>query len=204
MSKIHNKSEPTNGGAVAIEFGMPYRVSATITGTADLMMHRYNPEAVAAKSAAAKNSKAKKSDDVESYVYRNPDGELCVPGVAFHSAIYTAAKSRQDPRSPRKSAMDLYKAGVVVETQLASMGVSTWDYLDTRRVVVQRNAVSRVRPAMLAGWQATFFVTVITPEYIDPGQLHEVMAMAGRLIGVGDFRPTFGRFNVSNFEVLED
>lgn len=190
---------PTNGGKNTIEASQPYVVSVTLEGTADLLFHRWNPDAVDEKAKAAKGSKAKKSDDIESYVYRNDDGELCVPGEYLRQAIIHAAKFRQDPRSPRKSAMDLYKAGVVALTQLASLGKGTWDYEDRRRVVVQRNGVNRTRPAMKSGWKANFELLVNLPEYIPPRDLHDVVSAAGRLIGIGDFRPTYGRFAVTKW-----
>lgn len=197
---VRDVSEKTNGGREAIEAGLPYVVTATIEGSADFLFHRWNCEAVEEKSRAAKGSKAKKSDDLESYVYRNDAGELCVPGEYLRMAIIGAAKFRQDPRSPRKSAMDLYKASVISLTPLASLGTSTWDYEDRRRVVVQRNGVNRVRPAMRAGWQITLDLMVNLPEYVDRNSLRETIEQAGRLIGIGDFRPTFGRFGIVGFD----
>ena len=98
--------------------------------------------------------------------------------------------------------MDLYKAGVVSLTELCSLGVEAWDYLDRRRVVIQRSAVTRERPAMRAGWTATCQLQVLLPEYIDADSLSDVLTNAGRLVGVGDFRPTFGRFRVEKFARL--
>lgn len=200
MNAVVQLSERTNGGKSTIDASLPYSVRMMLEGAADLLFHRWNCEAVDAKAKAAKNSKAKKTDDVESYVYRNEAGELCLPGEYLRQAIITAAKFRQDPRSPRKSAMDLYKAGVICETHLASLGVSDWDYLDTRRVVVQRNGINRTRPAMRAGWRTEFQVTVLLPEYITRADLNDVIQTAGRLIGLGDFRPTFGRFQIVAFD----
>lgn len=199
MNKALRMTEPTNGGAVAIQLSEPYIVQVEIKGAADLLFHRWNADAVDAKAASAKNSKAKKSDDVESYVYRCPDETLGLPGEYLRQAIIHAAKFRQDPRSPRKSAMDLFKAGVVSLTPLASLGVKTWDYLDRRRVMIQRNGINRTRPALAAGWTATFDVMVNLPEYIDQTALRETIEQAGRLIGLGDFRPTFGRFGIIGF-----
>lgn len=193
----------TNDAATEIEFGIPYLVEVAISGTAPMLFHRWSCDAVAEKAKAAKGSKAKKSDNVESYVYRNEQGELCLPGEYLRQSVLTAARFRQDPRSPRKSALDLFKAGVVSVTELASLGVKDWDYLDRRRVVVQRNAVTRERPAMRTGWTATVQLQVLTPEYITPDILSEVVTNAGRLVGVGDFRPTFGRFRVASFEHLD-
>lgn len=83
----------------------------------------------------------------------------------------SCTRFRQDPRSPRKSGVDLYKAGIVSVTALAPLGKDTWNYEDRRRVVIQRNGVNRTRPAMKAGWQACFEILVNLPEYIAPSDL---------------------------------
>jgi hypothetical protein len=192
----------TNGAAQTIEFSEPYVAAVRLVGSADFLFHRGNCEAVEAKGKAAKGSKAKKSDDLESYVYRTDDGQLAIPGEYVRQSIIHAAKFRQDPRSPRKSAMDLFKAGVLALTPLAPLGVSAWDYEHKCRVMVQRNGVTRVRPAMKAGWSIDVELMVNLPEYIALEALQEVVVNAGRLVGLGDFRPTYGRFMVSRFEVL--
>lgn len=206
MSKVATlrKGEVTNGGASTISASEPYTAIVTIEGAADFLFHRWNAEAVDEKAKAAKNSAAKKTDDIESYVYRMEDGDkdsmLAIPGEYLRQAIIHAAKFRQDPRSPRKSAMDLFKAGVVSLTALAPLGTAKWDYEDKRRVVIQRNGVNRTRPAMRAGWKVEFQLMVMLPEYIGRADLQDVIGNAGRLIGLGDFRPTYGRFNVIRFE----
>lgn len=191
----------TNDAAEDIGFSVPYIAHVTIEGTAALLFHRWSNEAVASKAAAAKNSKAKKTDNVESYVYRTDDGNLAMPGEYLRQAVLGASKFRQDPRSPRASALKLFTAGVVSMTDLADLGVADWDYLDRRRVLVQRQGVTRERPALRPGWRVSADLMVLLPEYIDSTVLLETIGSAGRLIGVGDFRPTFGRFSVIGFEV---
>lgn len=192
----------TNDGSFPIELTVPYITRFTVEGVCPILFHRYSVEAVEGKAKAAKNSAAKKTDDVESYVYRNDDGELCIPGMAFKAALVGAGRSRQDPRSPRKSAMDLYKAIIVPITDLSSTGKQAWDFLDQRRVVVQRSSVPRLRPALFKGWQASFDILVQNPEYLPPQELHTLAVDAGRLQGLLDFRPTYGRFNVVRVEHL--
>lgn len=194
----------SNDAEIWVETSRPYRAGVRIQGTADMLFHRWSCEDIEEKAKAAKGSAAKKSDNVESYVYRCEDGTIGLPGEYLRQAVILAAKYKQDPRSPRKSAMDLFKAGVVSLTDLASLGVSEWDYLSKKRVQVQRNGVTRVRPAMLAGWEAAFIVQVLVPEYISPALLKAVLDDAGRLVGVADFRPTYGRFTVTAFQILED
>lgn len=200
VAKVIQIKEPTDGGNATIEHSEPYAVAVTVEGSADFLFHRWNAEAVDEKAKAAKNSKGKKTDDIESYVYRTDDGELAIPGEYLRGAIINAAKFRQDPRSPRKSAMDLFKAAIVVTTPLATLGVKEWDYLDKRRVMIQRNGINRVRPAMKIGWKAEFHLLVMLPEYVDRQTLRETIESAGRLIGLGDFRPTFGRFGIIKFD----
>lgn len=189
----------SNDAAEDVAVGEPYTVAITLRGSAAILFHRWSNEAVAVKAAAAKGSTAKKTDNLESYVYRGENGNLSLPGEYLRQSIIGAARFRQDPRSPRKSAMDLYKAGVVAITDLADLGVKEADYIDRRRVLVQRNAITRERPALREGWQATIELMVLLPEYIDRTTLLEVVGQAGRLIGVGDFRPTYGRFAVTSF-----
>lgn len=198
-AKVVPISNASPGANEAIELSEPWFAQVAIKGSADLLFHRYNNEAVAEKKAARKGSAAKTTDNVESYVYRNEKGELCMPGEYLRGSIINAAKFKQDPRSPRKSAMDLFKAGVISMTPLASLGVKDWDYEDCRRVVVQRSAIPRIRPALRAGWEVEFEFMINLPEYIDEILLREVLHMAGRLVGVGDFRPTYGRFDMVRF-----
>ena len=196
------EEQVSNGGAKAIEAGAPFRVNVELCGTSDMLFHRWNAEGVEEKAKAKKNSVAKKTDDIESYVWRNEHGEICIPGEYLRQAIVHAAKYRADPRSPRKSAMDLFKASVVALSALASLGVKKWDYEDKRRAVVQRNGINRVRPAMRAGWKANFELLVLQPEYIDEALLQDVIVQAGMLIGLADYRPTYGRFRVTKFRRL--
>lgn len=195
-------AETSNDGAFTVEMSTPYIAEVTIQGTSAILFHRWSCEDVEAKGKAAKGSKAKKTDNVEAFVWRNEGGEICLPGEYLRQTMIHAAKYRQDPRSPRKSAMDLFKAGVVSLTELASLGKGEWDYLDMRRVTIQRNAITRIRPAFLAGWEATVQLQVLTPEYISPDLLLGVISDGGRLIGVADHRPTYGRFQVTKFAII--
>ena len=77
-SNLKVVGEVTDGGNTIIENSLPYAVHATVEGSADMLFHRWNCESVDAKASAAKNSKAKKTDDIESYVWRNTKDEISV------------------------------------------------------------------------------------------------------------------------------
>lgn len=193
----------SNDGATDIAFEEPYIVRFKIDGAAPILFHRWSCEAVEEKAKAKKGSAAKKTDNVESYVYRNELNQICLPGEYVRQSMIHAAKFKQDPRSPRKSAMDLFKAGIVALTELAPLngGTEEWDYIDQRRVVIQRSGITRMRPAFAKGWCAEFDFSVVLPEYIDAQLFNEVLALTGKVIGTADGRPTYGRFQVSHCEV---
>lgn len=193
---VSNEAEDT------IFLEKPYSVRVEIEGTTPLLFHKWSTDAVEEKAGAKKGSAAKKTDNIESYVYRNEKGEICLPGLYIQRSVAMAAKFFQDPRSPRKSAFDLFTAGVVAGEELISLGSKQWDYLDRRRVCIQRNAITRERPAFSAGWKAAFTLLVLVPQYIQANRLREVLDMAGTLVGVADFRPTYGRFRVTKWEVV--
>lgn len=197
-------SPVTNGEESFVEMQKPYRVLVELEGTCPILFHRWNNESVAAKARAKKGSAEKKTDDTESFIYKDDSGFVCIPGEYLRQAVIHAAKFEQDPRSPRKSMMDLMKAALVSLTDLASLGVKEPDYIDQRRVVIQRSAVTRSRPAMKAGWKAKFILMINLPEYVSPQKLNHLIQMAGRIGGLGDFRPSYGRYNVTKFTELDD
>lgn len=196
-------SNVSNDAKEDIELQTPYMIEAEIEGTAPLLFHRWSVEAVEEKAKAKKGSSAKKTDNIESYLYRDDKGTICIPSEYFRQSMIHAAKFKQDPRSPRKSAMDLFKAGIATLVELCSLGVKDPDYLDRRRVVVQRNGITRVRPAMQTGWKCKVNLQVLLPEYLNAALTNETLQYAGRIVGVGDFRPSFGRFSVTRFQVIE-
>lgn len=183
-------------------------VDVTIEGTSRILFHRYDCEAVGAKAGAGKGSKEKKTDNVESYTYRDDDGYLCVPAEALHGSLIQSARSFQDPRSPRKSAMDLIKAGLLVMPDMIRITrdgspMRDWEFTDTRRVVVQRSAVSRTRPGVNAGWRLAAQIHILTPGLISVELLRSLVVNAGATVGLCDFRPRFGRFQAVRIDIAK-
>lgn len=195
---------PTNGAEFQVELQKPYRVLVEIEGVCPILFHRWNNESVEAKSKAKKGSIEKKTDDIESYLWRNDKGFICIPGEYLRQTTIHAAKYEQDPRSPRKSMMDLMKAALVSLTDLASLGVKEPGFLDKRRVIIGRAAITRTRPAMKEGWRAGFILMINLPEYVPPQRLNYLVQQGGRIVGMADFRPSYGRYSVTKFELLDD
>ncbi len=70
----------------------------------------------------------------------------------------------------------------------------TGRFIDYRGVVIQRARTMRARPRF-DDWKLT--VTLLVDEdAINPREVLAAYQYAGRLVGIGDFRPRFGRFEV--------
>lgn len=72
-------------------------------------------------------------------------------------------------------------------------GDGTGPFVDRRMVAVQRQRIPRVRP-IFPDWSASFEVD-IDGEIIDPEEFGDIVAKAGRLIGLGDYRRFYGKFD---------
>ena len=204
-------ADVSNDAEATLMLSAPYIIDMTLEGDADILFHRWSVEGVKSKADAAKGSAAKKTDDLESYVWRDDKNHICVPGEYLRMACVGAGAYRQDPRSPRKSMKDLLKAAIVPLTPLAPIipaghkrPTVNWEYEDQRRVMVQRNGVTRVRPAFFRGWQATFLFMVNLPEYLPQGVFRDLVGQAGKLSGLADLRPTYGRFSVVSWKEVSE
>ena len=137
-----------------------------------------------------------------------------VDPLALRACIETAArKVKQGP---------LVRGGLIVEqnTQFTyKFDDVNWDELVQRQwddpkgglqhqapVRVQRNAILRTR-ALFQDWTATFNVYA-DPEMIDEGMIRQWLKVAGRTIGIGDWRPAtsgiFGRFELAELEQIDE
>ena len=205
------KISAVNGSQVSddVEFSLPqpYSAKVRIQGTQDILFHRWNEEYVQTKADAKKGSEEKKRDNPEAYVYRNDEGFICIPGRYIVRAVVEAGRNFQDPRSKKKMAKDLVQAAVMANEILSPILVKgeptkDWEYEDRQRVCIMRSAVTRTRPAFKKGWQVDFTLISLVPDLVTPVFLRKLVDYAGLLEGLGDFRPTYGRFRVVHWEIV--
>lgn len=67
-------------------------------------------------------------------------------------------------------------------------------FRDTRSAKVKMNTVMRTRP-MFRDWGLTFTVSFL-PELVTEDQIDRAVEIAGVQVGLSDYRPKFGRFQV--------
>lgn len=134
-------------------------------------------------------------------IYKIKDGQLGHPGGAIESALNKAARDFKADK--RRSMADIIKAICYVEEPFIELvGKSEPDSIH-RASVVNPNTKGRgfvYRPLFETGWKGSFALTIADLEMVDISQVHEILSHAGRRIGIGDWRPKFGRFIVTKFE----
>lgn len=186
------------------------KIKLRLQGITPLMMHNErlaDPTGAWAKRLKAISKKRNKSDeDLEALKRAEWEGGLyCddnnAPAIPVDWVLAAAlAGGRRYKIGP------LIKAGVFTskrdrfplefdfkkKTDLDALYAA--GFVDYRGVVVGRARVMRCRPHF-PGWSTTVELAY-DPETIDREQLVQAIATAGQLIGIGDYRPRFGRFEV--------
>jgi hypothetical protein len=179
----------------------------TITGTAPLLMHNSrlaNPLDPAAKALKRVTGKRNKTDDDHEEVarlehagslYIDPDAGPYLPADNIWRALYDAAKKTK--RGPK------VKEGLFIATDVNPIAYSgprdvdglwkdeSFRHLASAKVTTQR--VMRCRP-IFRQWR-TDAQGVLDPNVIDLAELVQIAETAGHLIGMGDWRPRYGRFS---------
>lgn len=123
-------------------------------------------------------------------------GEPCIPAEAIESAFLAAARTRRRGRQAQ--------AGFMVESPAPLLyagprGPSAlWDDVSFRfrhAVNVNDSRTMRTRP-IFRDWRAEITAGFL-PSIIDEREVRDLFEIAGFSVGLGDWRPKFGRFAVS-------
>ena len=137
--------------------------------------------------------------ECQTSLWTDADGTPTIPTSAIRACIETAArKLKQGPQVREGLLVDQIEQ-FEYDTQLGTTVEELGKTVQfTTNVVVQRNRIPRTR-AKFDQWGVVFLVEA-DGELVDPDQLQTWLSIAGRRIGIGDWRPEksgdFGRFEV--------
>lgn len=73
------------------------------------------------------------------------------------------------------------------------------DYVDMRTVKIGQAKTTRCRPKF-DNWSGSFTV-ILDDEKLNAEEIIQIVNNAGKYVGFGDYRPRYGRFEVTNVEV---
>jgi hypothetical protein len=181
-----------------------------ITGTSPLMMHSdrlANPLAPETKAHKELTAKRKKTDDdylaiarsefVAGAYWTQAEG-FFIPGQNFDATFLAGAKLQKLGTHWKRGALVLEN-----KVKLLHDGPTTpdrlWEdpaHVDCRGVKVGAVKIMRYRPIFLS-WAAELTVS-LNADVLSIGEAKKAIEDAGALIGVCEYRPRFGRFEVSH------
>lgn len=178
-----------------------------IKGTSPMLMHsdRFaNPLDPATKAHKELTSKRKKTDDDHEAIakseyigslYIDNDGPF-IPSINLESCIVEAAKMQKLGKHAKRAIMILEdKLHLKYDGPRAAKDlVNDQRFVDARSVRVSMARLTRYRPRFNE-WQVEATLA-FNSEQINANEVKQIVANAGAMIGVGDFRPRYGRFSV--------
>jgi hypothetical protein len=132
-------------------------------------------------------------------LYVDELGRPVVPGTWIEGVITTGAKKvRKGPRAATvicEAAWPLLYKGPATDVELWACQ----KFHDIRNVSVNGGKVLRCRPMFPAGWKVRPVINFL-PDQMNREEVVSWLSEGGRLEGIGDFTPRFGRFDVAVIE----
>ena len=186
-------------------------ITFTINSTSPLLMQAEtlaNPLHEKTKAHKAVAGKHKKSEDDylwlmrsewETGMYYDEAIGPYIPSLNIEGCIAEAGKIHRLGKTIKQAVfVTTDKAPLVYEgpRKMDKMWSAGSAFADVRGVKIKGSKVMRCRPIFL-NWSASFEVAYME-DVIDKADLQRVVEEAGRRIGIGTYRPRFGRFTVES------
>jgi len=169
-------------------------VKVKIRGVAPLLQNRFPMEKEDEEKAKRRDQKFDPKEDAEKALYRNDEG-CYVPSTWIEAALRETAKEFKGKGKASLKATIL--ASVFVEPEEIPLGKKSYDEIDRRPAVIQRQRIVKSRPRFNS-WEIQFTIN-FDETRIKKETLKQILEESGKSKGIGDYRPKFGRFEVLSF-----
>jgi len=177
---------------------MPKEIRVKIEGTCDMLQHKRPPEAEE-EETLRRSGEVDYSKDWEKSLYKDDEIGCYVPSKQLRACLVKAAVNFPiKSKGGRKTYKDLVNATVEIEPDKIPLDKDKQDSIHGEWVRIGRNQIWRERPLFAKGWKVNFEI-VIFDEQMPVNILKEILDYGGRFVGVGDWRPHFGRFKIVKF-----
>jgi len=175
---------------------MAIEVKVKIRGIADYLQHKRPFEEEASRKRSGESDYSK---EAENSMYFDDEIGCYIPSKQLRAGLVKAAVNFKVKGRMGKTYKDMVNATVEVEPDKIPLGKKTFDYNHQEFVKIQRNQILRSRPAFKKGWEAEFSLLVLDDQ-MPKDVLKEIVEYAGKFVGIGDWRPHFGRFEIIGFK----
>ena len=198
------------------------KITIELTGRAPFISHNgrlANPLDAATQAVAQVSRKRQKTPEdyrqllpLEAYggCYETKEGLLGLPTENVHSCLVEAARGFK--QGTALSSALLFEGDTVTPLLVDGAAVDAREYvynhsdksLFIRTVVIAGRRTLRGR-TIVRNWSTTHSFTLLE-DVVNPNDLEKIFVRAGRLIGLGDWRPRYGTFTtrVVNTETIDE
>ncbi len=159
-----------------------------------MLQNRFPMERENEEKAKRRDQKFDPKEDAEKALYRNEQG-CYVPSSWVGAALRETAKEFKG--KGKASLKTTILASVFVEPEEILLGKKTYDEIDRRPAVIQRQRIVKSRPRFNS-WEIEFTIN-FDETRIGKDTLKQIVEEAGQSKGIGDYRPKFGRFELVSF-----
>jgi len=171
-------------------------VKVKIVGIAPLLVNRYVMEKSEKSKAKRRDEKIDPVAEAEKSLYKDEKIGCYAPSEWIEACLREAGKVYKGTRGKGTMKATILSS-VFVEPEKIPLNKQTYDEVDIRPVVIQRQKVVKGRPKF-NNWELEFTIN-FDKDRIDKETLREILEEAGATKAIGDYRPKFGRFKVVMF-----
>lgn len=173
-------------------------VKVKIFGTASLLMNRM-PQATAEKVIKKKTDVINPLEDATKKAYHDEENGFYLPSDMIEGCLREAGKNIKSGRGTLKK---IVLASIFCKTEKVKLKCEKKG-VDSRFSIHPStgNGVmcNRMR---FDGWSVEFELE-FDEERVDPKTLEELIIEGGKVIGMGSYRPKFGRFKLDEFKLIK-
>lgn len=171
-------------------------INCTIKGIAPLLHNRFPDEENEEGKSKRKSVRLPAIDEARRSLYLDSNGNPYQPANHIEGAMIKAAV--QFKLDGKKTYKDLVRSGVFVTPDQIPCN-ATWE-IDRRSAVIPstKGRIMVSRP-MFKEWVLNFDLNIVD-DRAEVVVIKEILQYAGLYVGIGTFRPKFGRFEVLTYE----
>lgn len=170
------------------------QATVKIRGIAPLLMNKYSMEENEQEEAKRRDAQRDYARDADKALYKNEKGCFAPSSWVEASLRETAKEFKGKGRGSLKNTV---LSSVFIEPEEIPLNKETYDAIDRRPAVIQRQRIVRSRPRF-DSWELEFVVNY-DEKRINKEVLKQILTEAGMVKGIGDYRPKFGRFELVEF-----
>lgn len=180
-----------------------YTINGVIKGDAPILFNKMVDSSVldSGVTGAQPTDAAGRLAEAELKVHRGANGDLVAPPWMFKRVLLDGARQSK-LKVGKTSLYMLVNAYVFLNTE-PSFGVKDRDFIHEHvgRIPPRTGKAAIIRrPALDTGWTLRFTLSVVN-DSLPPSALKDALSVAGSLVGMGSWKPEYGRFVVTEWSV---